>query len=88
MQPEEFIKAYGAALASQDWKNVAPLVAEAVSVTFSDGSVHIGKVNVQAAFEKNFSIIKNEEYSIYNVRWLSREENFAVYFLSLNGQAS
>lgn len=79
MKPEDFIKAYEAALATQDWKNITPLVSESVSVTFSDGNVHFGKSKVQAAFEHNFSLIKSEAYSIKNVQWLSKEENFAVY---------
>ena len=53
MKPEDFIKAYEAALATQNWKNVEPLIAETASVTFSNGSVHLGKSNVQKAFENN-----------------------------------
>ena len=79
MNPEEFIKAYEIALATQDWKNIEPLVSELASVAFSDGTVHFGKSKVQTAFEHNFSKIKNEEYLIQNVRWLHRGENFAVY---------
>ncbi len=79
MKPEEFIKAYEVALASQDWKIVEPLICREASVTFSDGTVHNGKDTVQAAFEHNFSTIKSEQYSIRNVRWLSREDMFAVY---------
>ncbi|TAI47829.1 nuclear transport factor 2 family protein [Flagellimonas allohymeniacidonis] len=79
MIPEEFIKAYEIALATQNWKNIEPLISESISVIFSDGTVHCGKNKVQIAYENNFSKIKNEKYLIDNVRWLSREENFAVY---------
>ncbi len=79
MKPDEFVKAYKDALATQNWKNINPLVSESVGVTFSDGTVHLGKDKVETAFENNFSKIKNEEYLIENIRWLSREENFAVY---------
>ena len=84
MKPEDFIKTYENALATQNWKNIEPLISESVSVTFSDGSVHFGKSNVQTAFENNFKKIKNEEYSIENVRWLRREEKFAVYLFDFH----
>ena len=58
MNPEEFIISYETALGTQEWKVVAPLVADNVCVTFSDGTVHIGKENVQKAFEKNFRFIR------------------------------
>ncbi|MEM6803515.1 MAG: nuclear transport factor 2 family protein [Bacteroidota bacterium] len=76
---EEFIKTYENALASQDWKKVAPLFSDQVSVTFSNGSVHIGKDAVQKAFERNFTSIKSENYIMKNIVWLKREANFAVY---------
>ncbi len=79
MKLEDFIKSYEIALGTQNWKNIEPLISESISVTFSDGTVHFGKNKVQTAFENNFSKIKNEEYLIDNVRWLSRKENFAVY---------
>ncbi|SHG28579.1 YybH family protein [Flagellimonas flava] len=79
MSPEEFIAAYETALGTQSWKAVEPLVSENVGVTFSDGTVHMGKANVQKAFEKNFQTIKNEKYGVENVEWLVRNETYAVY---------
>lgn len=79
MQPEEFIKAYESALGTQNWNNIAPLMSKSISVTFSNGAVHVGKDKVKAAFENNFSNIQNEVYKIDSIRWLSKEENFAVY---------
>ncbi|WP_394751255.1 nuclear transport factor 2 family protein [Spongiimicrobium salis] len=84
MNLEEFVKAYENALATQNWKNVEPLVSESVSVTFSNGRVHFGKSKVRTAFENNFSKIKNEKYSIENVRWLNSDENFAVYLFDFH----
>ncbi|HXD12520.1 MAG TPA: hypothetical protein VN653_20790 [Anaerolineales bacterium] len=55
MQPEEFIRAYEVALATQDWNQVEPLVHTDACVTFSNGTVHKGKGEIQRAFEKNFS---------------------------------
>jgi len=79
MKPAEFVSIYQKALGTQNWKNVEPLVSDDVSVTFSNGKVHLGKHNVKAAFEKNFSMIRNEEYKIERVKWLRKESNFAVY---------
>ncbi len=81
---ERFIKKYEAALATQKWINIDPLICETASVTFSDGTVHIGKSKIKAAFERNFSIIKSEKYSIENVHWLRKEEYFAVYLFKFS----
>lgn len=79
MNPENFIQSYESALAAQDWKLVEVLVSEMVCVTFSNGSTHIGKENVRKAFEKNFSMIKNEKYSMQNIHWVRKDDKFAVY---------
>ena len=84
MKPEEFIRAYETALAKQNWKNIEPLISESVSVTFSDGTVHLGKSNVQNAFENNFRKIKSEKYVMDNIRCLLREVNFAVYLFDFH----
>ncbi len=92
MQPESFTTIYEQALASQDWAQVAPLIAEKACVTFSDGSVHSGKAAIQAAFERNFSLIKSEAYKVSDVRWLHQGAETAVYTFSfswkgiINGQ--
>jgi len=79
MTAEDFITNYIAALATQNWKEVKPLISEKASVTFSDGSVHLGKPKVRAAFENNFTSIKSEKYNISNVVWLKKEKAFAAY---------
>ena len=79
MDLEEFIRAYEQALATQDWINVEPLVHNDACVTFSNGTVHKGKLEVKKAFEKNFSLIKDEEYSITNVHWVTKSSDMAVY---------
>ncbi len=84
MNPKEFIKSYERALGTQDWNVVEPLVSENVSITFSNGTIHIGKKNVQKAFEKNFSIIKNEKYAIENIKWLVKDKKYAVYLFEFN----
>ena len=84
MSAEEFIRVYEQALASQDWRNVEPLVHENACVTFSNGAVHKGKMEVKRAFEKNFSLIKDEEYSISNVHWVMKGSETAVYLFDFN----
>ena len=84
MNPEEFIRAYEQALASQDWRNVDPLVHENACVTFSNGTVHKGKSEVKSAFEKNFSLIKDEEYSISNVHWVNKGAEMAIYLFDFS----
>ena len=84
MQPEEFIHLYEEALATQDWSQVEPLVHSDACVTFSNGTVHKGKSEVQKAFETNFSLIKDEQYSISNVLWIMRGIETAVYLFEFN----
>lgn len=84
MYLEEFIQAYEQALASQDWMNVDPLVHDNVCVTFSNGTVHKGRLEVQSAFEKNFSLIKDEAYSITNVHWVIKGSEMAVYLFDFS----
>ena len=84
MNPEEFIRAYEQALATQDWTNVDPLVHEKACVTFSNGTVHTGKLAVRTAFEANFSIIQEEEYVISNVHWVRKGAETAVYLFEFN----
>ena len=67
MNPETFIEKYAAALATQDWQQVNPLVHPDACVTFSSGAVHVGKTAVRHAFERNFSLIQDETYKIENV---------------------
>jgi ketosteroid isomerase-like protein len=84
MDPEEFIRAYEQALATQDWRNVEPLVHNNACVTFSNGTVHKGKREVQIAFEKNFLLIKDEEYSITNLHWVIKSSETAVYLFDFS----
>ena len=79
MTVEDFVRAYEAALASQRWAQVEPLVHEDACVTFSNGAVHAGKAAVRKAFEANFAAIENERYAVSNVRWLRRGDDVAVY---------
>jgi ketosteroid isomerase-like protein len=84
MEPENFIRTYERALATQDWSQVEPLVHNDACVTFSNGTVHKGKPQVQKAFESNFSLIKDEQYSISNVHWVMKSPETAVYLFEFN----
>lgn len=84
MHPEEFIKSYETALASQSWKNVEPLIHANACITFSNGSVHKGLQAIKAAFTKNFLLIKDEKYFITDVHWVVKDKEYAVYLFNFN----
>ncbi len=92
MTASDFITAYSAALASQDWHQVAPLIHPDAVVTFSTGAVHIGADAIRMAYERNFSLIKNEDYSVTDIHWIEAGEDVAVYAFAyhwrglINGQ--
>ncbi|TDO96976.1 nuclear transport factor 2 family protein [Marinomonas balearica] len=83
MSPQEIIKKYERALASQDWGSVEPLMHKDVCVTFSNGTFK-GLLDVKAVFESNFASIKDEEYSISNLHWAHISETEAVCLYSFN----
>lgn len=84
MHPEDFIRAYEAALASQTWSQVEPLIHPEACVTFSNGTVHMGKAAVQKAFERNFTLIQDEKFSISNVHWVLKTAETAVYLFEFH----
>jgi len=84
MQPEDFSHAYEQALASQDWVRVEPLIHAEACVTFSNGTVYKGKREVQKAFEHNFSLILDENYSMTNVHWVLKNAETAVYLFEFH----
>ena len=77
--PDAFPAAYEAALRSQRWERVAPLMHDEACVTFSTGAVHRGKAAVQRAFEANFAAIENEDYRISELAWRDRTADRASY---------
>lgn len=82
--PDEFVRRYGAALATQKWSSVDPLVHDDVCVTFSNGAVHKGRPAVRLAFETNFAAIQEETYTIANVHWVLRSDRLAVYLFDFH----
>lgn len=86
MPTETFIKNYEAALASQNWEQVEPLVHSNACVTFSNGSVHQGIDAIKVAYQRNFSLIKNEEFKIGEVHWVHKTSEMAVYVFKFSWQ--
>lgn len=76
--PDDFLREYEDALATQDWERVEPLMHANVCVTFNDGT-YPGKPEVERAFRRTFSLIKDERYAISNLHWVSRDEDYAVF---------
>lgn len=81
---DDFVSLYEQALATQDWVVVDPLIHDDACVTFSTGTVHVGKPAVRRAFEQTFLTILDEEYRISNIRWVHRGDEVAVYLFDFN----
>jgi ketosteroid isomerase-like protein len=79
MTPQDFVRAYEAALATQDWSHVEPLMHPDVCVTFSTGARRQGITHVERAYRENFAGIKDEHYAISDVHWVSCDAAYAVY---------
>ncbi len=79
MHPRVFIQQYTQALAAQSWQQVAPLIHTNATVTFSTGAVHKGIAAIQQAYERNFALIKSEQYTVTDVHWLTEGPDTAVY---------
>ncbi|MEM6610299.1 MAG: nuclear transport factor 2 family protein [Pseudomonadota bacterium] len=84
MSAREFIERYKAALRTQDWAEVAPLISDNARVVFSNGAVHVGKDAIKAAYMRNFTTIKNEDYRVDNVLWLAETPSFAAYMFDFH----
>lgn len=84
MSAKDFVKEYEAALGTQDWAAVAPLISEDARVVFSNGSLLAGKPAIRTAYEHNFKTIKSEEYRIENVHWLVETPDSAAYMFEFS----
>ena len=84
MGPSQFITDYKAALASQQWQQVEPLMHPNVCVSFSNGTVHKGLAQVKEAYQRNFAAIKNEEYQMTDVHWVLTTHHTAIYIFNFN----
>jgi ketosteroid isomerase-like protein len=86
MTPQEFIKEYEQALSSQRWDKVAPLIHPDACVTFSDGSVHQGIEAIATAYQRNFGLIKNEQFVISDIHWIDMSHDLAIYIFKYRWQ--
>lgn len=84
MSAKDFVKQYEAALGTQDWTKVAPLISDRATVVFSNGSMHVGKDAIRTAYEYNFTTIKNEEYRVENTHWLLETPDSAAYMFDFH----
>jgi ketosteroid isomerase-like protein len=75
--PQEFMKEYEVRANAKDFSNVAPLIDGEAVYWFSDGS-YTGTEQIKEAFERTWSIIKEETYTITNLEWISECEHTAV----------
>jgi ketosteroid isomerase-like protein len=76
--PDELLRAYEAALATQDWANVEPLLHPDACVTFSNGTSFRGRDAVGEAFARNFALIEDETYAISAVHWIAQADCHAA----------
>lgn len=68
---DTFLTAYESAANSRDFNAVLPFIADDVIFWFTNGQYE-GKESVRRAFEDTWSAIKNETYTISNVRWAAK----------------
>lgn len=79
MASSQFPHLYKAALTTQQWASVDSLIHTDAVVTFSNGAMHKGIAAIKAAYERNFALIKNEDYQMTNLHWVLQSETTAVY---------
>lgn len=84
MSARVFVKEYEAALGTQDWTAIEPLIGDDARVIFSGGALLVGKEAIKVAYERNFNAIKGEEYRITNVHWITETADNAAYMFEFH----
>ncbi|WP_160309884.1 nuclear transport factor 2 family protein [Chromobacterium subtsugae] len=86
MTPQQALDSYQQALATHDWRQVAPWLHEDACFVFSDGTFK-GKAAECEAIRQTFDWIRGEDYRIADLHWTHAGENFAacVYAFSWRG---
>ncbi|WP_158020816.1 nuclear transport factor 2 family protein [Chromobacterium sphagni] len=86
--PQQALDQYQKALASHDWRQVAPWLHEDACFVFSDGTFK-GKEAVCQAIRQTFAWIRSEEYRIDQLHWVHADDAFAccVYDFHWQGLA-
>lgn len=83
--PQECLQEYERRTNTHRFAEVAPLIADEAVYWFSDGS-HRGRDAIQQAFERTWSHIRDERYTIDNVHWLDVEEHTATCIYTFHWQ--
>lgn len=74
---EETLGLYIKALATQSWDAAESFFHQNATVIFAEGTYY-GKEQVGNAIHKTFSLIKDEDFSISDLKWTIRTDAFAV----------
>lgn len=72
-----FLKHYEHAANSCNFDNVEPLIAEDAVFWFTNGT-YVGRRAIRGAFVETWSTIKDETYSLADIKWLGVSETVAV----------
>ncbi|OLZ83381.1 hypothetical protein BS642_05585 [Chromobacterium violaceum] len=75
--PQQALDGYKQALATHDWRQVAPWLHEDACFVFSDGTFR-GKAAVCEAIRQTFEWIRGEDYQIANLHWTHQGADFAA----------
>ncbi len=81
--PEDFMQVYEDVANSGNFERVKALISDDALYWFSDGS-YTGVSKIQLAFEKTWNTIKNENYSISELKWLHKAQDCAVCIYNFN----
>jgi ketosteroid isomerase-like protein len=74
---ETFLEEYARRTNTHTFDLVAPLIAEKAVYWFTDGTFR-GHSSIRHAFERTWSVIQDEQYSISEVEWLSVDTHSAT----------
>lgn len=76
--PQSLAEEYQRLTNTHRFDEVAPLISTDALYWFSNGTTHEGMDAIRAVFEHNWSLIRNEEYRLEQIRWLAQDERIAV----------
>ena len=74
---QETLMQYEAALGKQSWEAVEEFFHEDCTVVFAEANYY-GKKQVGSAIRKTFSLIKDENFALSEIRWTIVRDNFAT----------
>jgi ketosteroid isomerase-like protein len=80
-----FLEEYERRTNTHQFEEVASLIAEDAVFWFTDGSFR-GLEAIQNAFQRTWAVIRDEQYQIVDVEWLSVEPNSAACIYTFRWQ--